>query len=310
MNKQMEYPHPVLSEYTNDYLNAAFAINILEHDDAGSTLSFKIECTLTCDGLIHYIEEGLIKPILRITCPRTLYRKVYDISLGEKVIELPKNLIKDDVDFQGLLVATQAINSFYVEELNSEYFGSSSFVLRKGDVVAIAKAFKIKLNTIPEKEPAGIVQVRVDQNATTPYVHYASLEDEDPTKTDYIYISLPQIEYASYAKLRQRKYMKIGIDRFIQSSLLLPALTEAVGLIRREEEMEPEDIEEHYKGTIWAESILSGLRKQGVEDLLSTTKTNYELANLLLGNVINDSINNLFQKMTEWSTIHAEDDVL
>lgn len=75
--------------------------------------------------------------------------------------------------------------------------------------------------------------------------------------------------------------------------------------------LEPDDIEKHYIGTIWADSILDALyKKTGIDDLSSSDRSDLELANILLGNVEGDSLNNLFQKIKEWSTIRQEDEVL
>lgn len=114
--------------------------------------------------------------------------------------------------------------------------------------------------------------------------------------------------------MRTKKHFKNGIERFLQSTLILPAITEAISKLRMEEylleNIEDEDYEILYKGTVWADSILKALNNLGIDDLANCTSSDYELANKILGNVAADSLNNLMQKMTEWSTIRQEDDVL
>ena len=61
---------------------------------------------------------------------------------------------------------------------------------------------------------------------------------------------------------------------------------------------------------MWAESIKAALINLGIDDLSASTESDFSIANRLLGNVVGDSINNLMQKMIEWSTIRQEDDVL
>ena len=101
-----------------------------------------------------------------------------------------------------------------------------------------------------------------------------------------------------------------GVERFLQSSLVLPAITEALSLLRREEMLEKGELDRHYMGTIWADSLYAALARMGFESLADQSSSDYELANKLLGNVEGDSLINLEQRLTEWSTIRDEDDVL
>lgn len=50
-----------------------------------------------------------------------------------------------------------------------------------------------------------------------------------------------------------------------------------------------------FKGTVWADSIYAALTKYGITDLSANPMSDYEIANLLLGNVTSDSISNLMQ---------------
>ena len=59
-----------------------------------------------------------------------------------------------------------------------------------------------------------------------------------------------------------------------------------------------------------ANSVLEALKKNGVEELSTTTKTNVELANLILGDVVSDALNDLMKKMNDWSKPRHEEDIL
>lgn len=74
--------------------------------------------------------------------------------------------------------------------------------------------------------------------------------------------------------------------------------------------MDADEGDPHYRGTVWAESILHALSELGIEELASCEHSDYELANLILGNVVGDAVSNLMQKLTDWSTIRQEDESL
>lgn len=313
-NKAIEYPHPVLNEYAKDFTNSNFSINIISHGDDGSNISLEIEHALNCEGISHLLESGKAKIILRVTCYRTSFRQTFDMNIDKNtLISIPKRNVTDTLDIQAMIIATSACNDYKLSEFNSNYFGNETFSLRKGDVIANEPGMKIKLSSILEKNIAGIVIVTTSPTISKIKVNYASLEETDPALSNYIVIILPDNEYKTYAKLRTKKYLRKGIDRFLQSSLILPVITEAIAKLRKEAkdaEYEEEEDTEHYKGTIWADSILEALKKIGIDDLTNCLQSDVELANELLGNVVEDSFSNLISKMTEWFTIRQEDEIL
>lgn len=312
-NRAIEYPHPVLNEYSKDYINSYFGIDVLSHTDKGTEIVIEIECQIECEGLVKLIARGKAKPIIRLICYRTSLRETYDLNpVGSTIIRIEKRKVANSIDLQAMIVATQSIDKFKLPEFNIEYFGTIEFSIRKGDILANEPGLRIKLNTLLEKNMSGIVQVRGNMQATNMSVHFAETTEERPDLTDYIVITLPDMDYKNYAKLMTKKHLKNGVERFIQASVILPAITEAIANLRAEESTEDDNgnTVTHYKGTIWADSIYDALKKIGITDLADNQMSDYEIANILLGNVTSDSISNLMQKLTEWSTIREEDPTL
>lgn len=310
-NKAIEYPHPVLNEYAKDFIDSNFSINIPSHGDDGINISLEIEYILNCKGIVQLLESGKAKIVCRVTCFRTSFRRTFDMNIeGKTWLSIPKRDVADSLDIQAMIVATTAYSDYKLSEFNPNYFGDKTFSLRKGDIIASEPGIKIKLSSIFEKNVAGIVLIETNQAKSKIEINYASVEETDPSLINYIVITLPDNEYKKYAELRTKKYFKNGIDRFLQSSLILPAITEAIAKLREEELYEKDD--EHYKGTIWADSIFEALKKNGIDDLSGCNESNFELANKLLGNVVGDSFSNLMNKMKEWLTVRQdqEDEIL
>lgn len=310
-NNTTQYPRPVLNEYLRDFKDSKFEISAPSFEETSDSIIFNFSYILACAGIEKLIEEGYAKVIIRLTCSRTSYRAVFELKTGEETqIIINKKHVVDSIDIQGIIVATQAYSSYKLNEFNKNYFGELSFVLRKGDVVANEPGMEIKLNTVLEKTAAGVVLIAGDATIETTKVRYATLEETDPMYTNYIIVLLPQKEFETYKKLTKKKHLKYGIERFLQATLILPAIVEAISIIKEEELSHPEDVENHYLGTVWADSLITALAKNGIEDLTITQKTNVELANIILGDVVSDSISDLIQKMTDWSTIRQEEDIL
>lgn len=308
--RAIEYPHPVLNEYSNDYKDCNFSINVLSHSDNGAEIVLEIECALECEDLAQVIALGDAKIILRLTCYRTSYRGIFDLnSQDTTLIRIPKKQVVDTIDLQAMVVATKEIPAFKLPQFNADYFGEVAFNIRKGDVLANEPGIKIKLNTTLEKNMAGIVQVRGDKAASEMRVSYPEITEENPELTDYIVITLPDMDYKNYGRLMSKKHLKSGVERFVQASVILPAITEAVGKLRAEESTVGDDGETitQYRGTVWADSIYDAMARLDIGELFTCSKSDYEIANEILGNVMSDSISNLMQKLTEWSTIREED---
>ena len=310
-NKTTEYPRPVLNEYLRDFVESRFEICDPIIEETSSHLILQLSYELVCPGLEKLIADGYAKVLVRITCNRTFYREVMDLKPGETAeVKIEKRKVTESLYIQGIIVSTQSFSNYKLEEFNKRYFGNVPFNIRKGDVLANEPGLDIKLNTILEKNAAGIVQIGVDPTISSMKVTYGSLEETDPKLTNYIVVWLPDKEYALYSSLTNKRHLKFGIERFLHASLFLPAVVEAISLLKREEELDESEVEVHYIGTIWANSILDALKKNGVEELLSTTKTDVELANLILGDVVSDALNDLMKKMNDWSKPRHEEDIL
>ena len=310
-NKAIEYPHPVLNEYSNDFSAGSFSIEIVSNADNGKNLEFEVQYSLDCPGMLKLIRDGIAKMYLRIICYRTSYRTVIELNVdGSTIISIPKKLVSDVIDVEAMVIATQNINDYKLDEFNKDYFEECSFQIRKGSIIANEPGIKITLNTILEKTVSGIVQITGSPSIAEMKVNYPDIEEQDPALSNYIVITLPDSEYKNYAKLRTKKHLKNGVERFLQATVILPAITGAIALLRKEELFENEEDEPTYKGTIWANSLIQALSNLGVEELATCNQSDFELANLVLGNVVGDSLSNLMQKLTDWSTIRQEDESL
>lgn len=314
-NKSMEFPHPVLTEYSKDFIGCNFSINVVSHSDNGTDLIIGVDTQLKCTGLEKLINEGIAEAILRCVCYRTSYRMVFPIAInGVTSINISKKVVSGEIELQGLIVINRDYDKYKLQEFNQNYFGTTTFSLRKGDVLAIEPGFKIKLDTVLEKNAAGVVLVSVSDAISDMQVVFSTNKEEDPNISNYITIVLPKAQYESYAKMRTKKYLKNGIERFLHASLVLPAITEAIDKLKFEE-FKVENLEDgvdeiQYRGTVWAESIRAALAKIEITSLADCSISSYELANKILGDVVGDSLNNLMQKMIDWSTVRQEDEVL
>ena len=311
-NGMIDFPHPILSEGSNDFVDGSFSIEILEWEDGDDSINLEVSYELCSLGLEKLLDEGLAQVILRITCARTSYRRAQTLDSPESTkITIPKEKISDSIDIQGIVIAADEIPGYSLEEFNKNYFGTMVFHPRKGDMLAKEPGMRIKLRSLLERDPASVITVAEDKKASVIKAYYPRTDETNTTLADYITIFLPTAEYLGYTKLRTKKYYKHGIERFLQCAVVMPALVEGISLLRAEEQTELEDEGSTYRGTVWADAIYEALSRDGVDTLDDEPNSScYELANAILGNVEGDAISNLKQKLDEWSEIGTEDEVL
>lgn len=308
MSKQIEYPHPVLINGTDDLINSTFNLEKVSENDIGENIIVELLCSLESAGLESLINCNLANCIARIECKITSWRFVTELKLNDiTTISIPKKDISEEVTITAFITINNDAEKYILEEFNKEYFGELSFKLRKGDILAKSSPdIKIKFKTIFTKNTASIINVARDNNCDKIRAFFPTNKEDNPDNSDYIKIILPPNEHDKFQKLCQKKHFKSGVKKYIESSLYLPVIVEAVGKLRELEEYE--DIEDEYSGTVWADSIKSKLKSLGI-DLGSINKiSNYEIANLLLDNIISESFDNLIQKMNDWNTIRPSEE--
>lgn len=309
--KALNYPHPVLSVDTNDFPGCSFSFEITDFDDSSKELVIGCAVNLDCEGLRSMISSGEACVCIRLRCGRTSFRRIFrQAGVAPLEIRVDKALIADSLEIQAFVVAACAKAGYALPEFNATYFGSMAFNLRKGDILALEPGVTIKLDTVLEKDMAGIVLIKEDKNASSMRIHYAAIEDEQPDWSDYIYVVLPTDEYLTVGKLKTKKYLKHGIERFIQATIVLPAITEAITLLRIEAESEPDSLDRHYRDTVWGQSLAAALIANGIDDVADETRSSFELADQVLGCIASDSFGNLMQKMIDWSSVGEEDEDL
>ena len=314
----LDYPHPVLDGIGYDFPGYSFTAEVdgeNSHDDSDGNLVLKMRTTLDCPGMQKMIEEGRAKPIVRIRCPRTSLREVRPaVASGEFELALESGRLEERVTLETMIVATAkgAEDPYALSEFNQEYFSGVSFTIRKGDMLAVAPDVEVKLrrSEAAPKDTPGIVQIARAMHDEELRVHYATQADAGTEREDYIRIYLPEQGFSSYRKLREKRHYNQADSRFLQSALVLPAITEAVGLLRDEEQYEKEPDDPTYQGTVWADSVLEALRRHDVEDLGSETASSYELANKILEDVAGDALDKLLQTLEEcMDAAYGDDDL-
>lgn len=206
------YPYPVLSYFSDDYINSSFtsALNVVTKND-----SILFEMTGKTDNaeLLKLIEDGFAEYIFHIECPATSYRNIIPSSDGNKTVAVSDSLLNGKVSVCYFIVAKKDILNFTNSNFNEDY-GNISFHIEKANILAIAKQFNVEI----EKEKDNLVQ--------TPSIFLIIKRGNNDRKgmeidmlQDKIEISLCKDDYENYALFSNSSYQSL-----LHSSIIFPAL--------------------------------------------------------------------------------------
>lgn len=266
--KNRLYPHPVLRENNDDYINSSFEMDLSYERDI-KRLKLNISFKLDNKTLEKMILDEKAQYVIHIECPKTSYRRI--ITTTEK--SLSENL-KDEnilgkIQVTSFIVVKESILNYENESFNSDYFGMK-FNLEKGTILAIGDSYKIDVDK--EKESLGNVPsiFTICKKMTT---------EETGINIEYnmnkIRIDLNISDYERYTQLVSSSNQFIDI---INCSLIFPTLIYVFEKLKNEfDEIEESD----YR---WFKALKNIFEKYGYRfnQELFENETSLQLAQKIL----------------------------
>lgn len=131
------FPHPVLSDATNDFTNGKLSVDLCV-SESRTTGKVVIEynavvAEAAVEGLLDNKQAMLG---LFIVCRRTYYNQLHTIENGTGRIEFSKGELRDDVVFRPVICATREIQGFSTPNLHEEFRGIA-WSFKPADVLAL-----------------------------------------------------------------------------------------------------------------------------------------------------------------------------
>ena len=265
------YPYPVLSGFTDDYVNSNFEMDCIPQKGIRE-LNFSITFTLKNDEMQKLIYNDLAEYVVHIECPYTAYRTV--IKSKEAIIEkkISEHKLNGKVSICGFIIAKKDIPKFKNSSFNEDY-NEMQFNINRGNILAVAGKYIINI-TKETEELAKIPSI---------FTICKCAEDTDESMKfdisgEKIAITLCQESFDNYKILSSTPNML----PIIHSMLIVPAL------IYTFETLKKEGLDEFIE-LRWFKSIEKALEKNEMElnEKLLDSYPSYELAQKVLDIPIN-----------------------
>ncbi len=281
-----EFPNPVLAAGRDDYVescrfNTAFAEENITIDS--EYIIIPITYTLICNGLKQLIDEGTAAVIISVKSSAASYSRLFRFKKDETdmTLKIPKYSVIKKVEIGGSIIAATAINSFRCDgEFNDMYFGSQTFEIRKGDILAREDSRMIYIDDSELEKPISSI-FNINKNSDQEDFIVPDFSDEK------INIYLKPKLYDQYYNFKD---MNGGmLRRYITGVVVYPVLVEAISKICNYYQNNSTEVNSDRR---WFRAIEHKAEKHGIKmDNYFDSPT--MLADKLLGNVAYEALRSL-----------------
>ena len=303
------YPHPVLSSYTDDFdpSKAKFDIKISKKIDR---MNYQLLCDVVLEeeNLKDLLNKGKLAFVVKVICSTTRYRNLFQCNDLEYLIIIPAFLLEKRVEITTFIVATEQINN-YSSLLFNEDYGDASFTVFQGDVLAEGSEYKFNVDKQIDplvKVPSIFSIVYSDSNQAPP-IDVRHIEEK-------IVVTLNKENFQKYKYLKGLQNQFGNLAALTSSLFILPGLITVVDEMRRELmelngdfEAIKDFIEEKENEHRWYKVINARLLDKGIKlsEPVNITESSLVIAQKLLGDPLSNGLQ-FFDEILEAS----EEDVI
>lgn len=259
------YPYPVLSSFSNDYIDCTFQAEVEAIKDIGDIV-FKMNIIMDNAELECFINQNKIEYLFHIECSQTSYRTIVKSSDVMNIKRIPEAKLNGKVSVCTFMVAKEDILNYSNHKLNTDY-EDMTFYIAKGSILGIGGQTNIEITKEMEhlaKIPSIFSILRKDT------------EDNEGMQIellpDKIKVWLPNEDFYNYRNISTRP----TFIPIVHSMIIMPVLIYAFEMIKQ-------NGADEYESYRWFKSIekkLSRWKMDFKNELLE--KPSYELAQKLL----------------------------
>lgn len=287
-----EYPHPVLQPGSSDYRDGC-SFDVV-FDEAKQRIEeneivLHIGYALECPGLEKMIGEAEAEVCVIVHSPAASYRRMHAVKAGGTAIKMRvgKFDVVEKLELRCVVVSSVENNRFELADFNPLFFENTRFKVKKGAILALTDKVTLYLDDTELEKPVESI-FRINRRNE----QEAQIQPDFASDTGKIEINLCSELYELYNSIEQG-YAKT-FRRCLTGAVVLPVLVEAIDAFSEDYEF--------YHEFRWARVVERKLEHRGV-DIQKHDESSIELADMLLGNVIEgslDSFTAVIEEQSEW----------
>lgn len=211
------YPYPVLSPFTDDYINSSFE-TIVDLERVEYSLRVHMWSELRNDELKTLLESDKVKYVYHVECPQTGYRTAVASNTEETFHEIADNKVRGQLQVCSFIVANDNFSDYSNACLHEDYSGFT-FEIDAGCIMAVGSQvnFEIEkdLNDLSFAPSVILICKNLDEDTKGVIV------DMNHSK---LIIKIPEKAYYNYVSLTK----EIEAKSILRSMIIIPAIAHAL----------------------------------------------------------------------------------
>ncbi len=219
LSDNMRYPHPVLSEFSEDYVTGEFRCEFVQQMTAEGELKLTANLALDSNELTSLIENQQAAIGYFVVCRRTYFNFLQAVPLGssEKFFDVSK--LFGTVILRPAVWTLDRVENFTCPLVHKEF--GEAVDLPKGSVIALGPEFKFSIDKKKFKPFESIFELAEDAGVEP------GTFSVDPMRDRITILAEP----ATYKKLAHVRGMEMGKDVML-NAVYMPAVMEIVALLQ------------------------------------------------------------------------------
>ena len=288
------YPYPVLSYYSDDYVDSSFDA-VIEASKDGHNIRIDFLADINNAALSDLVAYGKAKIVYHLECAQTGYRNAVLTNKNEVSYVLDHKLICGRLQVCPFIVATTEITDYVNENFHEDYRGFK-FTIEKGCIMAIGKQVNIDIekdtNDLLNTPSVFSIVKNTDEHASGMIVEL---------NYNKILIKLPDKDFYNFKSLKGQAV----VQSVLNSLVVIPALIYAL------EDLSKKSLDERYEYSsyAWYRAIKKALANKFNCDIESNEFSNrnmLEMAQKLINAPLSDALQVLVSGYT--SAIEEDDE--
>jgi len=163
LSDHMNFPHPVLADWRDDYSEGSFGAEIAYREDKShDRISVACDISLANTELEHLLSEGKAAVGIFALCVATGLRELIPLKLGQSTHTFAPGSLLGPVILRALVWTVQAIPNWQPKQIHSEF--PAAFDLRKGEILAMGDELQIDIGNLPLPNLETIFSIEVRED--------------------------------------------------------------------------------------------------------------------------------------------------
>jgi hypothetical protein len=219
LNENMRYPHPVLSEFSSDYVTGEFRCSFVQQMTGEGELKLTAELALDSNELLGLIENQQAAAGYFVVCRRTYFNVLQPAPLGRSERFFDASKLFGTVSLRPAVWTLAPVHNFSSPLIHKEF--GSSVNLPKGSVVALGAEFRFSIDKKKYKPFESIFELAVDERLEPGVVQV------DPLRDRITILAEPN----TYRDLADMRNLPAGRN-ILLGSVYMPAIMDVLALLQ------------------------------------------------------------------------------